>query len=473
MKNRLLLIGLITFLGAAWIFNWYLDNRSKPNSINGAQTKIKKDLAKEFQNSYPQKADKTGETKEFDISASPSEVEIYNGTKTKVWAYNGTIPGPQLRIELGDTLKINFTNNLPQETTIHFHGVRVPNAMDGVPGVTQDPIKPGEKFVYEFTPKDAGTFWFHPHNRSSEQMEKGLYGTLIVEDPNEPKYAQDVVWVLDDWRLTGDAQIDPRFNTAHDISHDGRWGNTITVNGKTNESLNVKEGERIRLRLVNTSNARVYKPDFSNLNAKVIAVDGMLVKTPFDAKAFELAPGNRVDLDIKITNDNTVEIWESYTRENNKLASIIVGGETNNTYTFDYPSNPNIPDWNNTSQITSDANYELSIEGMGMHGLKWRINGKSYPQYDSVKLENGKFYKITLSNTSFNIHPMHIHGQFFKVLSRNGLQVDEPYWRDTVLLSSKETVDIGIVPLDNGKWANHCHILEHAEAGMMTILEVI
>jgi FtsP/CotA-like multicopper oxidase with cupredoxin domain len=107
----------------------------------------------------------------------------------KVWAYNGQVPGPVLRVRLGETLRVHFTNNLPEETTIHWHGVRLPNAMDGVPGVTQPPVPPAGEFVYEFTPKDAGTFWFHPHVRASEQVERGLYGVLVVEDASPGVFA--------------------------------------------------------------------------------------------------------------------------------------------------------------------------------------------------------------------------------------------------------------------------------------------
>jgi len=161
---------------------------------------------------------------EFDIVAAPSSVPLLDGRTIDAWSYNGHVPGPTLRVRVGDTLRVRFTNRLPQPTTIHWHGVRVPNAMDGVPGVTQRPVEPGETFVYEFAPKDAGTFWFHPHVRSSEQVERGLYGVLIVEDREPPPFSRDELWVLDDVLLGPDGQIAPEFNTRHDLAHDGRWG---------------------------------------------------------------------------------------------------------------------------------------------------------------------------------------------------------------------------------------------------------
>jgi len=129
----------------------------------------------------------------FELLAAPAELALVDGGKLRVWAYNGQVPGPTFRVRLGETVRVNFTNRLPQATTVHWHGVRVPNGMDGVPHVTQGPVEPGESFIYEFTPKDAGTFWFHPHVRSSEQVERGLYGVLVVEDEKPAPYDRDVV----------------------------------------------------------------------------------------------------------------------------------------------------------------------------------------------------------------------------------------------------------------------------------------
>jgi len=178
-------------------------------------------LAREIAGAYPERAAPTGVVRTFDIEAREAELPLVDGGKLRVWAYNGQVPGPELRIRLGETLRVRFTNRLPQPTTIHWHGVRVPNGMDGVPSVTQPPVEPGATFVYEFTPKDAGTFWFHPHVRSSEQVERGLYGVLIVEDRAPAPYARDVVWVLDDWLLDETRQIFGAFNTPHDLMHDG------------------------------------------------------------------------------------------------------------------------------------------------------------------------------------------------------------------------------------------------------------
>lgn len=481
MNKKILLIILI-FVTLVVISGVYKFKNPKNNQNNYTQENLSERglLAQEFKGAYEKEIKPNGNIIEIDMTAAESEVEIFDGIQTKVWAYNKTVPGPEIRIKREDTLKINFTNKLPQETTIHFHGVRVPNAMDGVPGVTQEAIKPGEKFIYEFTPKDAGTFWFHPHVRSSEQVERGLFGTLIVEEEIDEKYSQDIVWLIDDWRMTEDKQVSEKFNTPMDLMHDGRWGNIITVNGKLNEILLAKPGERIRLRLVNSSNARIYMPNFKNLNAKIIAVDGMKVKEVFDFGQLELSPGNRIDVDITIPQDAENKdyiLYDNFSRNEIRLAQIKVKGAAVVTPQFDFPVNKNIPDWNNAKNIPIDKEYRLNARrkagstGM-MGGIEWTINDKAFPEYDPYTFAYAKFNTMRFTNESSRLHPMHLHGQFFKVIARDGIPVNEPYFRDTVLVYPKQSIDIALVPLDKGEWVSHCHILEHAEAGMLTVTKV-
>lgn len=411
----------------------------------------------------------------IELRAAPAEIE-QAGRTLAVWAYDGTVPGPILRVRLGERVRVRFRNDLPQPTTLHWHGVRVPNAMDGVPGVTQPPIPPGGSFVYDFVPKDAGTFWFHPHVRGSEQVERGLYGVLVVDEAEPLPWSRDVVWVLDDWLLDGTGQVYPEFNTRRDLAHDGRWGNRITVDGSVGKELSVRAGERIRLRLVNTANGRVFAPDFGELDARVIAVDGMLTAEPLAAEGFELAPGNRLDLDVGFpTADRgrTFGIVDRFiARRPITLATIRVLDEMVPTPDFEPPSNPAIPVWAGALARPVDHEYRLNARRGGPYGIEWTINGRVWGEHQIDALPAGRWARIRFTNESFRLHPMHLHGQFFRVLARNGKPVDEPYFRDTVLLRRKETVDVGMVPLDWGTWALHCHILEHAEAGMMTAVEV-
>lgn len=432
-------------------------------------------LESEFAAAYPIDAPLATATREFELHAAPGTTQLFDGRRLDVWAYNGRVPGPVLRVRLGEEVVVRLQNDLPQPTTIHWHGVRVPNAMDGVPGVTQDPVPPGGSFTYRFVPKDAGTFWFHPHVRGAEQVERGLYGVLIVDEAETLPYSRDEVWVLDDWRLGPDGQVDPRFVTRHDLAHDGRWGQVVTVNGDAAQQLDVQPGERIRLRLVNTSNGRVYRPDFGALEPRVVAVDGMYTARPLPLDDFELAPGNRLDLDIVIPVEGSVEsyaITDRFTRKPFTLATIRVSGESVATPSFEAPSHPNVPRLDGALERPVDVTYVLSAQRGGQHGIRWTINGRPWGEHEVTELESGRWARVRFQNDSARLHPMHLHGQFFKVIARNGEPVDAPYFRDTVLLRGRESIDVGMVPTDWGRWMMHCHILEHAESGMMTEVRV-
>lgn len=437
-------------------------------------------LLDEFAGAYPEKARATGRVREFEIVAAEAVLPLIDGEKLKVWAYNGQVPGPTLRVRVGDTVRVRFKNRLPQESTIHWHGIRLPNAMDGVPYLTQPPVEPGGEFLYEFVVPDAGTFWFHPHVRSSEQVERGLYGVLIVEDAEPPPYSREEIWVLDDWRLDQDRQIDGRFNTRHDLAHDGRWGNVITINGRTHPRFEWRSGERIRLRLLNTSNGRVYVPQFPGLEPEIIAVDGLYLREPIPLERFELAPGNRVDLDIRVeggTSRAVTVIDSMYPRRINRLATIVIDGEGPECDDFPSPARAHVPRWTAGLEQPVTQDFQLNARRGGEFGIEWTINDQAFPghQHDHppiATLKKGRWVRLRFTNQSYRLHPMHLHGMFFRLLARNGEPVDEPFFRDTVLVRGRETVDIGVVPTEVGDWMMHCHILEHAEAGMMSTVRV-
>lgn len=431
-------------------------------------------LREAFGTLYPESAHANGKRVAIEIRASETQVEIIEGMKTTVWSYNGSIPGPEIRLQLGDTLVATFVNDLPQPTTIHWHGVRLPNDMDGVPVLTQDPVQPGERFVYEFTPKDAGTFWFHPHVRSSEQLERGLYGTLVVEDEDALLFDRDEVLVLDDWLLDEDAQVYDQFVTQHDLMHDGRWGNVLTMNGKLDERLSVAPGERLRLRLVNVSNARIYTPLILGLDAEVIAVDGLPTEKPFPLGVFEMAPGNRIDLDVHIPREgyqDSYVLQDIFTAQAHRLLSMEVTASAVSSEKTGRVSQLRELDWSAARDLSPDMVFVLNAQSTSQ-GIQWMINNEVSPEITPHHITAGDFTIFRYQNDSYRLHPMHLHGQFFKVLSRNGVAVDEPFFRDTVLVHGQEIVDIALVPLDRGDWAQHCHISEHADSGMMSQVTV-
>ncbi len=421
----------------------------------------------------------TGAVRTFDIVAAPTTLSLLDGRALDVWAYDGQVPGPTLRASLGDRVRVRITNGLPQPTSIHWHGIRLENAMDGVPGVTQAPIAPGESFTYEFVARDAGTFWFHPHTRGSEQIERGLHGTLVIDDPAEPR-VREAVWVLDDWRLDASGAIDPAFVTRHDLAHDGRWGRAITINGRIGHREPIAPGERVRVRIVNVANGRVFAPRVVGADARIVAFDGRPSDAPLTLDRLEIAPGNRVDLELIAPPEANadVRVVDAFAR-NITLARFEVAGAPANAEASPFPTS-SAPDWRAAVALAPDLTYELGARRGGPYGLEWTLNGEAmregatghaHAARDRVSL--GAFVKMRFVNTSARLHPMHLHGQFFRVLARDGVAVDEQHWRDTVLVHPRETVDIGVVAEDAGTWALHCHVLEHHDSGMMTVVEVL
>ncbi len=176
---------------------------------------------------------RAAQAKPFVIKAEKTSAQILPDKypKADVWAYNATLSGPVIRVTQGDWVNVQFENGLDVPSSIHWHGLRLPNNMDGVPFITQKPVMPGESFTYRFQALDAGTFWYHPHLNSAEQVDRGLSAPLIVEDPTSIDVDQDIVWMLDDWRLGEDGKIIDDFQNLHDKAHGGRIGNVLAVNG--------------------------------------------------------------------------------------------------------------------------------------------------------------------------------------------------------------------------------------------------
>lgn len=395
---------------------------------------------------------------------------------TPVYSYNGQIPGPTLKSKAGSVLVVDVDNQLGEPTSVHWHGLRIDNAMDGVPGVTQDPIQPGERFRYRLRLQDAGTYWYHPHFNAGEQLERGLKGALIVEESDPLPWSQDRVWLIDDWRFQQDGTIFPHFNTPHDLMHDGRWGNAVTVNGQVQPEIRVSPGERIRLRLIDGANARLFSPTLVGLPARVIAVDGRPVSTVFPLGRMILSPGNRVDLDITIPVDaagKTFTIEDRLTRRPVVLGRIVVNHASPvATPVFSPPLTKDFIPAGLFDDIPVSKTWDLSAVRGGQFGIAWTMNRRLWPDADAAGFKLGEPVKIQFVNSSSRLHPMHIHGAFFRVLSVDGKPAQEAFTRDTVLVGPKQTVVIGLVPEHRGVWLTHCHIQSHAESGMMTTMDV-
>ena len=200
---------------------------------------------------------------------------------TTLWGYNGNAPGAEIRVAQGARIKRTLTNALSQPTSVHWHGIRIDNAMDGVSGLTQSAVQPGAEFDYDFVVPDAGTYWYHAHNMSTQQVARGLYGPLIVEEADAPDVDREEVFVLDDWLVDPEtAQLDSNFDAPQALSHGGRIGNFVTTNAVYNLALNARKNERMRLRLINASNARIFALQLQGLDGWTVALDGMPLPTP-------------------------------------------------------------------------------------------------------------------------------------------------------------------------------------------------
>ncbi len=438
---------------------------------------------------------------EITLRAMQAKVHLAGAelSPTEIWGFNGLSPGPALRVKRGEAMRIAVENTLEQGVTVHWHGLRIPNAMDGVPHITQPAIATGEKFVYEFVPPDAGTFWYHSHANTAEQIGRGLYGPLVVEEDEPLKVDRDETWVLDDWRLDRDAQIVVDFYKSRDHARAGRLGNTITVNGKVPDAMQVRAGERIRLRLINAANARVFGLRFQGHQPWVIARDGQPVEPYEPPSMIVIAPAQRVDLILDMTHEpgqsfGVVDTY--YPQSPYKLMKIDYSNETAvrkspPDWPIALPANP-MPDPDPSDAARFDmvlaggdlgrlekaklGGQEFDYIQLALLGHMWAINGvvaSSYLDAPVYQVKKGQTVMFRFRNESAWPHPMHLHGHHFKVLSHNGSPDLVGQWLDTVMLGPEETATVAFVADNPGRWLMHCHILEHHAAGMLAIVAVV
>ncbi len=439
----------------------------------------------------------------LEAAATTSPIVGRDYPETAVFSYGNTVPGPELRVSQGDLLRVRVLNSLDQETTVHWHGIRLPNAMDGVPYLTQEPIAPGDSFLYEYSPPDAGTFWYHPHINSSEQTGRGLYGALIVEEPavSDPgptkvDFDRELIWLLDDWRLDKTAVIQP-FVRGHDSSHGGRVGNVVTINGRLPQPLSARAGERLRIRLINAANARHFALQFEDHSPWIIAIDGQPIEphTPEDNMVL-LAPAMRIDLrlDMVASPGDKSRVVDRFYRDAYLLNEIHYSDEAQTTGSFpetaELPPNPLAePDLANAERHEilfaggamggmrgALVNGEWTdIRTMARSGVVWAVNGVAAAGRildPLLTLRRSGSYIFSMRNDTVFPHPIHLHGHHFRVVSRNDHSTRYGEWQDTVLMRPGERVEIAFVADNPGDWMFHCHIPEHMEAGMMAVIRV-
>ncbi len=409
-------------------------------------------------------------TLRYTLNVTETGYEYLSGKETPVYSFNNLIPGPVIRAKVGDTLEIKVNNRLDEPTTVHWHGMQLPNEMDGVPDVTQEPIEPGESQVYRYRVRNPGTYWYHSHFNSDEQIEKGLQGPLVVDYEKEPyDYEQDQILVLDDIALNEDGSY-RSFDTG--VMH-GRFGNIPIVNGEIDPGIETVEG-KTKLRLINTANARTFNLGIENHKFKVTASDIGLLEEPYTTKELQISPGQRKEVIVDFSDtEGNVSLYDIGRRK--KRLATFQTGEASADAPEPEKGKVSIADWElNNSHYDKEPDHTVNLTPVsGENGLRWGINGKTYPDNpETFEVEKEEFHKFKIVNRNMQLHPMHLHGQKFKVLSRNGQKVENPSWKDTVRVEGHETVEIGFKAEGEGEWAFHCHILEHAEAGMLSTLKV-
>ena len=414
-----------------------------------------------------------------------------NYPETPIWGYDGRVPGPTIRVRQGERVVRRFVNGLPQPSTVHWHGIRIDNSMDGTPELTQPVVQPGGEFLYDFAPPDAGTYWYHSHHRTFEQLARGLYGVLVVEEHDAPEVDREEVLVLDDWRLADDAILHDSFGALHDWSHAGRIGNWITVNGESAWSREASRHERLRLRLVNAANARIFSLALKHLEGWVVALDGQPLPAPQAAGPLVLAPGQRADLIVDVVAGEGEEAFLAYRgREQDfALAVFTIRGRLREARLPDpepLPPNP-VPTLGDLAQARRET---LRMDGGAMGGMRqamlggrmlgardlagqgkvWAFNGLAeMPDAPLLTALRGETVRLAMVNDTAWPHAMHLHGHHFRAIASDGAAGP---MRDTLLVDRGETAEIAFVADNPGDWMLHCHMPGHSISGMMTWFRV-
>lgn len=413
------------------------------------------------------------------------------GTTVSTWAYGDAAPGPLIRATAGDLLRVTVDNQLPSDTSVHWHGIRLRNVADGVPGVTQDPIESGDNYVYEFEAPDPGTYFFHSH--SGFQLDRGLYAPLIIDDPAEPgDYDLEWVIVLDDWiDGTGSTPDDIYADLINDQSESGMNHGSMAmgpapfgdagdvaypyyvINGRHTTaptSFEGKPGQRVRMRVINAASDTVFAVALTGHTLTLTHSDGFPVE-PTQTNAFYIGMGERYDAIVTLGDGVFVLYAEPFNKKGAATAVV-------RTATGDVPTVATRPleladhvligadltpaEAARLPSRTPDRELDLSLDGQ-MQPYQWGMNGAGFGENAPLVVGHGERVSINITNMTMMAHPIHLHGHTF-ALSDSGLR------KDTVVLAPMEARTIEFDAGNVGDWVLHCHNIYHQEAGMMTLL---
>jgi suppressor of ftsI len=457
---------------------------------------------------------------------------VIKGHSFAMYGFNGQVPGPLIRVSQNSTITVRFHNRIDLPSTVHWHGVRLDNRFDGVPGLTQDSVLPGKDFTYTVHFPDAGVYWYHPHVREDIEQSMGLYGNLLVDSPDKDYYSpvnREERLVLSDLLVNGDTLI-PFGKEAPDFALMGRVGNLLLVNGEPGYALRVKRGEVVRFFVTNVSNSRTYNLSFGGAPIKVVAGDVSKFEREERVASVPIAPAERYVVEVKFDKPgryavlNAIQAINHYAGEFlpevDTLGTVTVGAEpavpdyakqfttlrANTAVSKDVESYRKYFDKAPDKSITLTVNvnslplatvqfmnvdtaYFAPLEWVdGMPDMNWlstskqvrwvlrdNASGKENMDID-WQVAKGSVVKLRIFNDPKSFHPMqhpiHLHGQRMLVVSRDGVPTKNFVWKDTAIIPVGSTVDLLIDASNPGDWMLHCHIAEHLGAGMMLVMHV-
>ncbi len=442
----------------------------------------------------------TGKTVAARLVAAERQTALpcFGGRALPMWTFGDGAQPAMLRLDLGDRLEASLENRLPRPdeiTSIHWHGIRLPNHQDGVPYLVQAPVRPGESFQYGFVPPDTGTFFFHTHCNTVEQLGRGLMGVLIVDGDTTEPYDADRVLVMRDWHVDLSAGEFTPFLTLRGAGRAGTFGPLRSVNGAVNPEIRLPAAGDCRLRLINADTTRIMRIGIEGADAAIIAVDGVAIP-PVPLALWALGPAMRIDVVLRAPQGTgTARLLDRSTPERVELAHFVGDGEPRRRSHFSpaplRAGRMAEPDLKTATRLgftfnAGDAGRFDAAPGAGgpLGGICtsartfWTINNRAWPEGGHASLppplallQRGRSYVFQLKNDSEFSHPIHFHGHTFKLLRSN--KQDRPvHHADTLLLLPKEEAEVAFVADNPGDWMFHCHIIEHQETGMMGYVRV-
>lgn len=437
---------------------------------------------------------------ELALTAAPFTLDLA-GTPVQTWAYNGAVPGPEVRLKAGDVLRARFVNDLPDEAVVHWHGIALRNDMDGVPGVTQEGVMPGKSFTYEFTVPDAGSYWFHPHN--GLQLDQGLYVPLVIEDPAEPgAYDREITVVLDDWvsgigptpeetlkELQGGAMQMGGMQMAQSKLLGGDAGDVMypmfLMNGRPPDdppSFDAKPGERIRLRLINAGAETAFRVALGGHRLTVTHTDGLPVE-PLTVDSVLIGMSERYDVVVTVGGSGAFPLVALAEGKDGQCRGIVRSGPGDAPAADARPAELDgrllgLSELRAAAAVTlpdraPDRTYTLTLNAAD-EGYQWTINGKAVFERQKVReqttplaVTQGERVRLVFDNKSTMFHPMHLHGHSFQVVAADGQAGPR---KDSMIVRPKERIAVDVAADNPGQWLLHCHNVYHQVAGMVTLL---